>query len=201
MGKALDLSGLKKGMLSVLDRVENPLKNGTLWNVVCDCGVQRTMRGIVIQNPGTKSCGCIKKSVGADRNRTHGARNTRAFSVWSSMRQRCTNQKFRYFADYGGRGIKVCDRWQVFAAFLADMGQPPEGSTLERVNNDGDYEPSNVRWASKKEQANNRRSSRWIQHAGKLQTLQQWADQTGIKRATIAFRLDSGWPPDRALLP
>lgn len=116
------------------------------------------------------------------------------------MKSRCERTNSRYYADYGGRGIKVCQRWQEFANFLADMGQPPAGHTIERKDNDGGYEPDNCFWANRKGQANNRRSNRLIEVNGVSKTLQQWADEVGLNRSTISERLKTGWTPERAVL-
>lgn len=163
----------------------------------CDCGSSLVAVEQSLKSGNTKSCGCLKHK--APPNKTHGARNTRAYSVWWNMKTRCERTNSRYFKDYGARGIKICQRWQDFSVFLADMGQPPEGFTLDRIDNDKGYEPGNVRWADRKAQANNRRSNRLIEHDGRTQTLQQWANETGVKRATIAHRLDSGWTEAKAL--
>lgn len=200
MPKALELTGKRIGRLIVLDRVENPRKNGTLWRVRCDCGVERTMLGMTLNSKLTRSCGCVKASVIGDATRTHGARKTRAYYSWWNMRSRCERVGSRYFADYGGRGIGVCARWREFENFLADMGQPGEGQTLERINNDLGYSPENCRWADRKAQANNRRSSVFYEVNGQRKTLQQWADDVGLLRSTISARIKSGWSVDRAIL-
>lgn len=144
-----------------------------------------------------QSCGCLKNE--APKNKTHGARHTRAFSSWWNMKSRCERPNSRYYADYGGRGIKVCARWQDFGNFLSDMGQPPDGHTLEREDNNGNYEPGNVRWSDRKGQANNRRSNVFYEVDGVTKTLQQWADEVGLGRSTISARIKAGWPPEMAI--
>lgn len=198
---SLTSPGDRYGRLVVVEAAGYDKHGNKTFVCLCECGIRTTVGGYSLRQGNTKSCGCLKRSVLGDATRTHGARRTPAYSVWCNMRQRCNNPKFRYFADYGGRGIKICERWQMFANFLDDMGQPPDGMTLDRIDNDRGYEPGNVRWASKKDQANNRRSSRVIEHGGERLTLQQWANRTGIKRATIAHRLDHGWPVAQALTP
>ena len=122
------------------------------------------------------------------------------YTTWQSMNQRCNYPAHKSYARYGGRGISVCARWADFCAFLADMGPRPAGTTLDRFPNaDGNYEPGNCRWATSKQQSRNRRSSVWISHGGETLTLVEWAEKTGIKADTIAFRLRAGWPADEAL--
>ncbi len=108
------------------------------------------------------------------------------YSVWRSMIKRCTNPKAKRFDRYGGRGIKVCERWKAFESFLADMGERPEGRTLDRIDNDGNYEPGNCRWATKKEQA--RTSCRVIGFAGQSKTVAEWAAEFGISSSALSHR-------------
>jgi hypothetical protein len=115
------------------------------------------------------------------------------------MRARCEKPYHKSFKNYGGRGISVCARWQNFAAFFQDMGRAPEGLTLDRIETNGNYEPSNCRWATAKVQSNNRRNNHIIEHDGQHLTVQQWADRVGISRDTFARRLMLGWDMCRAL--
>jgi hypothetical protein len=117
------------------------------------------------------------------------------------MIQRCTNPSLKSYPGYGGRGIKICDRWRTsFAAFLADMGERPEGASLDRIDNDGDYEPGNVRWATQAEQNRNQRRSRWLEYAGVSLPLADWAAALGLNYHTLHNRVtQSGWPVERAL--
>lgn len=115
---------------------------------------------------------------------------TRAYRIWSNMKQRCFNKKNTRFADYGGRGITVCDRWVDFEAFLADMGQPPDGMSLDRIDNDGNYEPSNCRWTTaKQQQVTARRERRFLTHNGVTKTIGEWAVELGISKAGVQYRL------------
>jgi hypothetical protein len=124
----------------------------------------------------------------------------RAFKSWAHMRARCSNPTDAAYANYGGRGIKVCERWGDFATFLADMGPPGAGQSIERLNNDAGYSPDNCIWADKTTQANNRRSSRLITAFGKTQTLAQWAKERGMRPGTLCMRLNGwGWDIERAL--
>jgi hypothetical protein len=117
-----------------------------------------------------------------------------------AMRQRCHYPASISYRNYGARGIKVCDRWiNSFENFYADMGDRPEGTSLERIDNDRDYEPGNCAWATKPEQGTNQRTNRFIEHAGQRLTLMQWSRLTGLSKHTIYRRLKIGWPVDKAL--
>lgn len=135
-------------------------------------------------------------------NRRHGASHTTEYSVWLGMRKRCHYSKHPHYARYGGRGIKVCARWSVFENFFSDMGPRPSTShTLDRINNDGNYEPSNCRWATAIEQRNNISTNRYISHNGERLTTAQWAHRVGIPPRTLRARLRRGWSIAEALSP
>lgn len=131
--------------------------------------------------------------------KTHGMRHTTEYSIWASMLNRCRNPRVRCFERYGGRGIRVCDRWLRFENFFADMGFRPTGMTLERKDTNGDYEPSNCKWATLTEQNNNKRTNRRITIDGETLTLAQWCRITGLHHKLIGRRLDRGWTPKQAV--
>ncbi len=134
--------------------------------------------------------------------RRHGGSRTPAHNSWRGMKDRCSNPRHHQFPDYGGRGISVCSRWaESFVAFLEDMGPQPPGFTLERKDNDGNYEPKNCIWASRQAQGRNKSNNRLLSLHGRTQPLAAWAEETGLKRSTIVMRLDRyGWTVERALL-
>lgn len=174
-----------------------------LYIVRCSCGVKKPVRGSELRR-GQTSCGCQRSAQIASAKTIHGhthhkGRCSRTYEVWRGMRDRCNNPREAMYRHYGGRGIKVCDRWNDFAAFLADMGEPPAGCSIERINNDGNYEPTNCRWATRAEQARNTRQNVQLTLNGRTQCVADWAGELGIKPSTVYARVAKGWPAERAL--
>lgn len=124
---------------------------------------------------------------------------TRTYNSWRHMRERCHNEHCRQFRYYGGRGITICARWGSFENFLADMGERPEGTSLDRINNDGNYEPNNCRWATQTQQTKNSRRARNITFRGVTRCIGEWGEHLGLTRNAIQLRLKSGWSLDKAL--
>jgi hypothetical protein len=139
--------------------------------------------------------------LGNHNHRTHGMRYTRIYNIWRSMRQRCSNSNCIRYSRYGGRGITVCDEWNDFNCFYkwAIATGYKDDLTIDRINTDGNYEPSNCRWATYKEQANNIKTNRLITYDGETKTMTQWAEAIGIKPATLWARLNRGWSIEQAL--
>lgn len=202
MGMFRDLTGERFDRLLVLQR-DGCNKHGQVkWWCKCDCGVQKHVLGMCLSRGETRSCGCLHKESTAQINLKHGMTRTPIYAIWRSMMNRCHLPSNHAFGRYGGRGINVCQRWQDFEQFYADMGAAPEGMSLDRVNNDGDYSPENVVWATAKQQANNRRSNVVLEHSGKKQTMQQWCDELGLKIGTVWARLNVyGYSVEKSLTP
>lgn len=189
MHKSIDLTGLQFGLLTVLAQVR--VGKHLCWTCVCECGKFMTVRTGNLRRQN--SCGCTRGTHGMSVERPS------VYMVWQNMLNRCRSVKDKDFKNYGARGIVVCDRWKDFAKFYADMGDKPKSLTLERIDNDGNYEPSNCRWASRKEQGSNRRTNRLVEWNGVTKTITGWRDSTGIPKSTLCNRLDNGWSVEEAL--
>lgn len=193
---ALDLTGQQFGRWTVLTKAKQKGSFGEIyWNCLCECGSRRTVTAQSLRNGKSKSCGCYSR----DRTRTHGMESTQIYNTWAQMLARCNNPNAINFHLYGGRGIRVCERWHRFEEFYADMGDRPEGCQLDRINNDGDYQPGNVRWASLREQNRNRRSTILLVWRGKQYPLPELAEMHGISRRKLAERLRKGFSLNEAL--
>lgn len=133
-------------------------------------------------------------------NRQHGGRHTRLYAIWCGIKTRCNNKNSKAYPNYGGRGIKLCSRWNDFSCFREDMGDPPEGMSIDRIDNDKGYGPDNCRWASKKTQARNRRGRHMLTALGKTQSIAEWSDEVGLSITTIWARVSAyGWSHERAV--
>lgn len=169
------------------------------WVCRCDCGAEKFIVGEQLRAGRSKSCGCLRDELARARPRTHGGRRTPEYSVWRGMLTRCNNHNEAAFRSYGGRGIKVCEQWNDFAAFYADMGPRPAGTTIERVDNNRGYEPSNCVWADAKTQARNKRTAVILELDGVRMSMPQWADLLCVHLELLDNRLRKGWSHERML--
>jgi hypothetical protein len=186
-----DMSGLTFGRLEVIERIENHASGNAQWLCACSCGSETRALGSQLRKGSKKSCGCI--------NRTHGQSATPTHVSWSSMQTRCSNPNHPHYPKYGGRGIVVCKRWLDFRNFLSDMGERPHGTSLDRIDTNGDYSPENCRWATPRQQGNNRSDNKIIEHGGESKTVAQWSRKMHMKPDTLHRRLAKGWSAKRAI--
>lgn len=162
---------------------------------LCTCGTLKEVYFNSIERGRSTNCGCLKKEVLRTKNTTHGNTSHPLWDMFYQMNERCSNDKHKYYSYYGGRGITVCDRWDInredsFENFLEDMGERPEGMSLDRVDNNRGYSKDNCRWATREQQANNTRTVRFITHEDRTLSLSQWAREIGVDPTTLLYRLD-----------
>lgn len=221
MGKREDITGwvmkehgVPDSLLTVICPAEDHIIIGgncyTQWLCSCECGNRVVSRTAYIKSGNTKSCGCLvsvraKEHIKALNKQqiTHNGSNDRLYGIWLNMKHRCNNPNDPRYYDYGGRGITVCDEWvhsyENFRDWSVSNGYT-ECLSIDRINVNGNYEPSNCRWATAKEQQNNMRSNRFLTYNGETHTISEWAEITGINKSTLSKRINrSGWSVDRAL--
>ena len=179
--RAIDATGVRYGRLVGVERV-GVRQGNAVWRLRCDCGREVTAVLNGVRTGNVRSCGCLRSEASAARVRTHGMTRSRTYRIWRHMLNRCRMQQHPKWHRYGGRGIAVCEAWQRFEGFLADMGEAPAGLSIERVDNDRGYEPGNCRWATFDEQAANRSNTRRFEIDGRVQHLAAWARELGLTR-------------------
>lgn len=199
----MDLTGKTFGSWSIIGRGRRTAAHVQLWIARCACGVQREVYKQPLVRGESTSCGCQARARNAAAHTRHGhasGQRTPEYRSWTSMIARCGCPTATDYSDYGGRGITVCDRWRTsFENFLADMGPRPKGTTLDRIDVNGNYEPGNCRWSTAIDQAMHRRDNTILTYDGRSLTLAEWARRTGIQSDTIGRRLERGWSIARAL--
>ncbi len=204
----INMVGQRFGQLVIIKQTSEE-RRPIRWHCKCDCGELCTTSGILMRQGITKSCGCYRRERGREHGSTirlrHGeARDgqmTSEYRTWDSMKQRCSNPNHRQFANYGGRGIRVCRRWQKFENFLADMGRrSSDRHSLDRINNNRGYSLANCRWATSTQQNRNNRGNRRITINGVSKTLVEWLETAPISAPTFHRRVKAGMTPARALV-
>lgn len=191
----------KYGMLVVLRKRRDG--NRVKCFCRCVCGTEREFREDKIKSGRIISCGCKRSSIGGTHGycRGDGAKKA-SYRAWGSMLSRCNNNNHKSYGDYGARGIRVCERWsgkQGYPNFLADMGEPSYGMSLDRIDNDGNYEPNNCRWATRKTQQRNTRRNFLLTHNGETLSISEWAERLEVSDVAIRCRLKRGWSVERAV--
>ena len=193
--KTEDLTGQKFGRLTAIGGYDRSAGK-TYWDFQCDCGTVKSIPAGAVKNGSISSCGCLKSDVMKDRMTSHGHSNrgkrSRAYSVWAAMVARCTNQRLPNWDDYGGRGIKVCDRWMKFENFLEDMGEPEKGMSIDRIDNDRGYSKENCRWATRHEQNMNRRNTMYVEYDGQRVALLDLAKSKSVDYNLLRSRYGAG---------
>lgn len=202
--------GFRRGRLTVTGVAARSGRSAPKWRCRCDCGATVDVHECNLQycyRLGTKSCGCLARErmskLNLTHGHTHGHVSTITHSTWISMIGRCRYPNVHGYMNYGGRGIRVCERWlgnSGFQNFLADMGErPSRRHSVDRLDVNGNYEPSNCRWATSKEQYRNKRNSHRVTAFGQSKTLVEWQESSGLPRGMIRARIMLGWEPERAI--
>jgi len=180
--------GEKFGRLTIVEKLK-PENNGRMVLCKCDCGNEKKFRFSRIDSGHSKSCGCLLSDVLLKRNFSHGMAGTKLYNVWNTMRFRCDNVKCECYKNYGGRGIKVCKRWEKFENFYKDMGDCQKGLSLDRIDNSKGYNKANCRWATVEEQVSNKRNNVKLTYRGETRTIPEWSRELNINPGTIRSRL------------
>lgn len=197
----IELAGQKFGRWTV-ERLGEKRGRVNHWWCVCECGVRREVNGCSLREGASTSCGCYASEWSVKKHTSHGMHKHPAYLTWRAMRRRCQLPTDPGYKDYGGRGITVCDTWQSFEGFWADMGATwAEGLTIDRKNTNGNYLPDNCRWATPKQQGNNRRNNVMIQTPLGPMNVTQASETFGVNRNTITRRMRDGWLPKELLEP
>lgn len=192
----IDIVGKRFGKLIAIKLVQDGDANHRKYLCSCDCGKTKVVSEDNLKRGHTKTCGCRNKG-------TYGLSRTRIYSIWLGMINRCENNNMKNYCYYGGRGISVCKEWHNFQNFKewSEMNGYKENLTIDRINNDGNYEPNNCRWITSQKQANNRRNSKTFTVNGKTHTIIEWAKIKKINVGTLRSRIwCRKWEPERAIL-
>lgn len=203
---AKDLTGQRFGYWTVLYRAENK-GDRAAWYCRCDCGTERVVSSALLLSGESLSCGCYNRKMSSIKGSTHGMSGTRIYSIYQGMKDRCYNPNNKKYHLYGGRGIKVCDEWlgeQGFIHFMKwalDNGYDKSLSIDRYPNKDGNYEPSNCRWATYEEQSNNLKTNHLVTYKGETHTIAEWSKITGINKNTLWYRVQNSWSEDRIFSP
>jgi len=196
-----DLTGMTFGKLTVISFVGTTPRHYAIWLVRCECGTTREIESRYLM-AGQVSCRCMMGAPthGHTRGNTRGKPRSKVYRTWCDMIRRCTQRNRRDFKYYGGRDVTVCTRWRDFVNFLEDMGEPLSNDlSIDRIDNNGNYEPGNCRWATQAEQTSNSRHNRYLTFHGKTQCLAAWAREVGLSYGCLQKRIRLGWNTERIL--
>lgn len=200
MGRFKDLTGQVFGRLTVLRYITEVSEDNSMWLCLCTCGRKTSSSTNQLLRKGRTFCNYCRGEFDIPPHTYNPFQvETRTFSIWRGMLKRCITTDNPAYKHYGGRGIKVCDRWHIYECFLEDMGECPEGMSIDRIDVNGHYEPGNCRWATSETQNNNKRNNTYITFEGKTMTLAQWSKHLGVNSGTICTRRKKGWSPEECL--
>ena len=195
----IEMIGNRFGKLTVVECAGKNNHKSLMWKCICDCGNERIVDGSGLRSGRNKSCGCSSPKFTSD-DKTHGCSGKRIYRIWVAMRSRCSDKAVgKTRKNYFEKGITVCERWQTFENFLEDMGHPGELQSIDRINGNKGYSLENCRWADSKTQGNNTAANHILTANEISKTISQWADETGAKPNTIAWRVKRGWPHELAI--
>jgi hypothetical protein len=200
MRRFIGLTGQKFDRLVVIKQVGKSKTGGPLWLCRCVCGKETIVRSSNLKNGHTKSCGCLQKEIVTKHGYNKKGAKTRIYSIWEHIIQRCRNKNHKAYKNYGGRGIKVCNRWLDFKNFLKDVGEIPKGMEIDRINNDKGYSPKNFRLVTHQENNRNKRNNHIIPYNNKKYCLIELAEEYNINPHVLRSRLKLGWPIKKALI-
>jgi hypothetical protein len=193
-----ELIGQQFERMLVISAAGRSKSKKSLWLCRCDCDVEKVVLGANLKEGGTRSCGCLHRELVSQLNTNHGQTNTAEYNIWTQAKQRCTNPNNKRFHDYGGRGVKFL--FDDFEEFFAHIGpRPGKEYSLDRIDNSGNYEYGNVRWATLKIQSRNKRSNRYLSYRNETLCLTDWAKKLGFSYETIKSRVRSGWSVEQTL--
>lgn len=193
--KGIDLTGREFGKLTVIKQDGRNVQGRVMWLCQCSCGKQCHASTGDLCSGDTQSCGCLK-----DGHPKHGMVYTSTYEIWCGMKKRCTDSKSKSWKNYGGRGITICEKWKTFEGFFDDMGERPDGLSIDRIDNNKGYYKENCRWTNLLTQANNRRSNHPLTYLGKTQSLHQWAKEFNLSYSTLCARITNyKWPIEKSL--
>jgi len=195
-----DLTGQRFGKLTAINIDSKDKFKHLRWLCKCDCGNETVVLSDNLLRNHTTSCGCEKWKINSKVHKTHGKSRSREYVAWLNMIRRCENRDNKSYADYGGRGIKVCDEWRTFEGFWCDMGTTYKNNlTLDRIDVNGDYRKENCRWITISEQQSNKRNNHVVVYNGKSMTLSKACTLRGIDIRTVFSRLKLGWSFEKAI--
>lgn len=199
----IPMIGRKFGRLTVISYHSDSRNRNICYLCKCECGNEKAISGNSLRRGLTRSCGCLVKNRDRSGSKnpaySHGHSDSPTWKSWTGMIQRCANPNNPKYKNYGARGICICKRWMKFENFLEDMGARPPGTSIGRIDNDGDYDPSNCRWETSKQQANNKRGNHLIAFNGQILTMSQTAARTGIHYSALRQRFHRGWTMEKAI--